>query len=199
MLSFKNFIEDSIVYAPGMSDEETQARLWELRPRFFIESAGIADQYLFAGIPTKFSKEEIINWLHSLEFTKPPKFIPVPQLHLTIRFSYNTLVNHIEEIKNIVDGFAKFKNEYTIPVDKVSMMGRHKTLFGFEFPNHPTLLWAAKTFDIFVKHISKEPNLYAFRPHMKLAERVEKMPLIRTHPQNVDMYFAVVRGILNVE
>jgi 2'-5' RNA ligase len=181
-----------------MSEGEMQARLWELRPRFFIESVGIMDQYLFAGIPERSSRDAIVDWLHSLRWERMPKFVPVPQLHMTVRFSYNTLASHIDQMKSVVDNFAKFKENYTIPVEKISLMGRHKTLFGFEFPqNHPTLKWAAKIFDVFVQGISHEPNIFGFRPHMRLAERVQKMPGLEGAPHDVKMHFAIVKGILN--
>jgi 2'-5' RNA ligase len=205
MLNFKDFLDDSIIYAPGMSEEEMRARLWESRPRFLMESVGITDQYLFAGVPTLESKEEILHWLHSLDFATKPKFVPMPQVHLTIRFGYNTLVDHIEEVKKVIDNVAGFKQENNIPVGRAAIMGKYKTLFGFEFEGRdgrtipPELKRAANIFDKFMNVLTKERQEYKFRPHMKLAEGVRIMPKIESHPQEVRMRFVMVRGILNAE
>ena len=126
--------------------------------------------------------------------------MPMPEIHLTMRFDYHTLVSHIEEIKKQIDQREVFKRPSNIPVEVVSLMGKQKTLFGFEFPqNNPALGWANKTFDIYVQGITGQKRSYAFRPHMLLAKYVLQHPINEeNHSGYVEVYFAIVRGQLSI-
>ncbi len=196
MLSLGDYLWDcSIIYYYGMSDEELHCRLK-------LNEDEQRDKFLFAGIPTTESKAEIQQYLKQLQWQQIhfPSFIPLPQIHISIRFNFATLISHIEQLKQGIDSIEKYKRAAPIPVEDVALTGKHGTLFSFMFsPENSSLKQANIFFNQVYRQVTGDMKTFPLIPHMTLAKYVQKMPLGKeNYPRIVPITYAIVRGILAV-
>lgn len=201
MRTFNDYLwDESIIYYHGMSDDELYRRLNCLNIN--EDAEGGIDKFLFAGVPTKESKGDIHQYISQLRWMqrRPPAIIPLPQIHISIRFNSFTLVSHIEALKEGIDKIESFKRPTIIPVEDALLMGKNNTLFSFKFPqNDPNLNRANSFFNRVYYTITGDSKTFPLIPHMTLAKYVQDYPEgTKNHPQSLAITYMIVRGILAV-